>query len=221
MILSMSLNGSSECPEGSARGFKGRRMVFDLDLNYPPPEENTALTDPRDAQPRENGYSQRETLVNAEFIDEEIVVVSPRKFAEAMSNSQRNRSQRSCGVIDRFHDPAEACSHVSGACVSFSSLESVHFNWELYLNMEVSNKIKKSNVPMPPILPHSEPQHERPTFSCAICMGQLIEETSTKCGHIFCKKCIEVAIAIQHKCPTCRHKLRKRDIFRVYLPTAS
>lgn len=82
MILSMSLNGSSECPEVSARGFKRRRMVFDLDLNYPPPGENTALTDPRDAQPRENGYSQRETLVNAEFIDEEIVMVSPRKFAE-------------------------------------------------------------------------------------------------------------------------------------------
>lgn len=82
MILSMSLNGSSECPEGSARGFKRRRVVFDLDLNYPPPEENTALTDPRGAQPRENVHSQRETLVNAEFIDEEIVVISPRKFAK-------------------------------------------------------------------------------------------------------------------------------------------
>jgi hypothetical protein len=82
MTLSMGLNGSSECSEGNARDFKRRRVVLDLDLNYPPPEENTALTDPRHAQPRENGHSQRETLVNAEFIDEEIVVISPRKFAE-------------------------------------------------------------------------------------------------------------------------------------------
>ncbi|GLT70727.1 hypothetical protein SLA2020_427870 [Shorea laevis] len=222
----MSLNGSSECSEGNARDFKRRRVVLDLDLNYPPPEENTALTDPRHAQPRENGHSQRETLVNAEFIDEEIVVISPRKFAEAMNNSQRNRSQRSFGVIDGLYEPAEACSHVS-ELVALSHIKHRNpqgkavLNWELYMNVEVSNKIKKSNVPMPPILPHSEPQHERPIFSCAICMGQLIEETSTKCGHIFCKKCIEVAIATQHKCPTCRHKLRKRDIFRVYLPTAS
>lgn len=57
-------------------------MVLDLDLNYPPPEENTALIDLRDVRPRENEHSQREALLNAEFIDEEVVVISPRKFAE-------------------------------------------------------------------------------------------------------------------------------------------
>jgi hypothetical protein len=39
-----------------------------------------------------------------------------------MSNSQRNRSQRSCGVIDRLHDPAEACSHVSGPLALFTPI---------------------------------------------------------------------------------------------------
>ncbi|KAE8076289.1 hypothetical protein FH972_014951 [Carpinus fangiana] len=218
----MSLNGSSECPEGT-RDSERRRMVLDLDLNYPPPDENTAaLIDLQDVRPWENEHSQREALLNAEFIDEEVVVISPRKFAEAKNNSQRNRSQRSCGVVDRLHEPAEACSHVSElAALSHikhrTSRGKAVVNWELYMNTEVTDKIKKSNVSVL----HSEPQHERPIFSCAICMGQLIEETSTKCGHIFCKKCIEVAIATQHKCPTCRHKLRKRDIFRVYLPTAS
>lgn len=78
-----------------------------------------------------------------------------------------------------------------------------------------------TNVPMPPVVPQSEFLPEAPGFTCAICIGQLIEETSTKCGHIFCKKCIEKAIATQHKCPTCRHKLRKRDILRIYLPNSS
>ena len=57
-----------------------------------------------------------------------------------------------------------------------------------------------------------------PTFTCGICMDELTEETSTKCGHIFCKKCIDAAIAAQHKCPSCRQKLNKRDTLRVYLP---
>lgn len=82
MIPSMSLNGSSECPEGT-RDSERRRMVLDLDLNYPPPEENTAaLIDLQDVRPRENEHSQRQALLNAEFIDEEVVVISQRKFAE-------------------------------------------------------------------------------------------------------------------------------------------
>lgn len=56
-----------------------------------------------------------------------------------------------------------------------------------------------------------------PSLSCPICMGPLKEETSTKCGHIFCKMCIDAAIKVQHKCPTCRGKLRMRDTIRIYL----
>lgn len=203
----MSLNGSSECPEGDARGFDGRRTVLDLDLNYPPPEESISLTDSQDVQPQENEHFQGEPLNNAESIDEEVSVISPGKFAEAMNNSQRNHSRRRARVIDRINHPAEAYFNVS---------ESIPFS-----HIKHRFKVKESNVSMPTILSDSEPQYEEPAFSCPICKDQLNEETSTKCGHIFCKKCIEVAIATQHKCPTCRHKLRKRDIFRIYLPTAS
>lgn len=51
-------------------------------------------------------------------------------------------------------------------------------------------------------------------------MGPFVEETSTKCGHIFCKKCICGAIAAQSKCPTCRRKLKVKDTIRIYLPTS-
>lgn len=61
---------------------------------------------------------------------------------------------------------------------------------------------------------------KEPIFSCAVCMGPLVEETSTLCGHIFCKRCIVTAIQFQNKCPTCRQNLTINSIHRVYLPTA-
>ncbi|KAI3760259.1 hypothetical protein L1987_50652 [Smallanthus sonchifolius] len=63
------------------------------------------------------------------------------------------------------------------------------------------------------------PSPKEPTFSCSVCMGPLVEEVATKCGHIFCKACIVAAIKAQHKCPTCRQKLTNKNLIRVYLPT--
>ncbi|KAJ4868771.1 RING/U-box superfamily protein [Raphanus sativus] len=45
------------------------------------------------------------------------------------------------------------------------------------------------------------------------------EEMSTKCGHIFCKGCIQMAISKQGKCPTCRKKVTVKELIRVFLPT--
>ncbi|PNY06721.1 E3 ubiquitin-protein ligase rnf4-like protein [Trifolium pratense] len=63
-----------------------------------------------------------------------------------------------------------------------------------------------------------EPPKE-PVFSCPICMGPLVEEMSTRCGHIFCKACIKAAISAQAKCPTCRKKITVKELIRVFLPT--
>ncbi|BBN69868.1 RING/U-box superfamily protein [Prunus dulcis] len=91
-------------------------------------------------------------------------------------------------------------------------------NWELHFSSEDSDANKTKEVPIPE-LPQSAPPPETPAFSCPICLGPLSEETSTKCGHIFCKMCIEASIKVQHKCPTCRKRLRMKDTIRVYLPT--
>lgn len=71
-------------------------------------------------------------------------------------------------------------------------------------------------VTLPPPPPPKEP-----TFTCPVCMGPLVEEMSTRCGHIFCKKCIRAAIAAQSKCPTCRRKISMKNTIRVYLPTTN
>ncbi|GFZ13475.1 RING/U-box superfamily protein [Actinidia rufa] len=68
--------------------------------------------------------------------------------------------------------------------------------------------------------PPPPPPKER-IFSCPVCMGPLVEEMSTKCGHIFCKACIKAAIAAQGKCPTCRRKATMKDTIRIYLPATN
>ncbi|KAK8717880.1 hypothetical protein V6N13_045133 [Hibiscus sabdariffa] len=66
-----------------------------------------------------------------------------------------------------------------------------------------------------------QPPPREPTFNCTICMGSLTEETSTRCGHIFCKACIKAEIAAQGKCPTCRKRVTVKELIRVFLPSAS
>ncbi|CAM8896864.1 unnamed protein product [Rhodiola kirilowii] len=94
----------------------------------------------------------------------------------------------------------------------------------VYINLETSCNSKNDkctgqskNVAPPP--PPPPPPPPEPAFSCPICMGQLVEEMTTKCGHIFCKKCIQTAISVKSMCPTCRKKVNKKDVIRIYLPT--
>lgn len=57
------------------------------------------------------------------------------------------------------------------------------------------------------------------TGECAICLEQIVGVGVTKCGHIFCYKCIHAQMnAAQlgnRKCPTCRSDLSVRDIYQV------
>ncbi|CAA7058893.1 unnamed protein product [Microthlaspi erraticum] len=73
-------------------------------------------------------------------------------------------------------------------------------------------EVSKPKAPPPP-------PPEEPKFTCPICMCPFTEEMSTKCGHIFCKGCIKMAISRQAKCPTCRKKVTAKELIRVFLPT--
>lgn len=56
-------------------------------------------------------------------------------------------------------------------------------------------------------------------FMCPVCMESCLQRqpTSTRCGHVFCKECIEHAIRLTHKCPMCNTKISRSQIFRIYL----
>mmetsp|Transcript_2574 Transcript_2574/g.3565 ORF Transcript_2574/g.3565 Transcript_2574/m.3565 type:complete len:227 (+) Transcript_2574:138-818(+) len=55
---------------------------------------------------------------------------------------------------------------------------------------------------------------------CAICQETVKESkshlASTSCGHLFCQKCIRKAVRLTKCCPTCRKKIKLKDIHRVY-----
>ena len=78
---------------------------------------------------------------------------------------------------------------------------------------------QRESPQVPPKSPTPPPKE--PTFNCPICMGPLVEPSSTKCGHIFCKACIKAAIATQAKCPTCRKRVTVKELIRVFLPATS
>jgi len=57
--------------------------------------------------------------------------------------------------------------------------------------------------------------------SCSICYlefyGQSVRMTSTICGHVFCSRCIQRALAVRSMCPVCRRPLSVYDVHEIYL----
>ncbi|XP_076439734.1 uncharacterized protein LOC143279550 [Babylonia areolata] len=62
-----------------------------------------------------------------------------------------------------------------------------------------------------------------PKVTCPVCLETDVQIRrnrqlySTVCGHIFCSTCIVQAIETQRMCPTCRKRLSKRQIHKIYL----
>ncbi|KAK4838846.1 hypothetical protein QYF36_016921 [Acer negundo] len=97
-----------------------------------------------------------------------------------------------------------------------SNCRRVPLNPEIIKCVEsASNTLRERVTTLPPPPP---PPPKEPIFTCPICMGPLVEEMSTKCGHIFCKTCINSVIAAQSMCPTCRKEVTVNELIRVFLP---
>ncbi|XP_022211081.2 E3 ubiquitin-protein ligase RNF4-like isoform X2 [Drosophila obscura] len=56
-------------------------------------------------------------------------------------------------------------------------------------------------------------------YKCPVCLESVRqrEPYSTKCGHVFCRECIQTAIRTTRKCPMCNKKLNLRQTSRIYL----
>lgn len=63
----------------------------------------------------------------------------------------------------------------------------------------------------------SEGASEGTGGKCAVCLEAYVNPTVTRCGHLFCQKCLQAAIKHSSKCPTCRKKVTKSQIHRVYM----
>ncbi|GLT24933.1 hypothetical protein SLA2020_000940 [Shorea laevis] len=201
------------------RGFRRRKNL--PDLNIPPMEsrdQGSSSTQNlfQEVQTSQPAQLVQLALIDVEAIDDDVIVSSPRSFAEA-----KNNSRRSCGsniIVDLDADRIAVLD--SGRTTDnnrprrrrIPTSQSV-INCEQYVNLESSTQSKTQNVVEPPVPP------KEPTFTCPICLGSLVEEMSTRCGHIFCKNCIKAAIAVQAKCPTCRKRVTMKELIRVFLPS--
>lgn len=54
------------------------------------------------------------------------------------------------------------------------------------------------------------------SLKCSICLDVIQEMTSTSCGHVYCAKCIRLAIRATAKCPLCQRRLRPKDTHPLY-----
>lgn len=56
-------------------------------------------------------------------------------------------------------------------------------------------------------------------LACPICLEELtskLKPTSTKCGHIFCANCLQLAMQQSKKCPTCKMSITAKSCTRLY-----
>ncbi|XP_028765262.1 E3 ubiquitin-protein ligase RNF4 [Neltuma alba] len=208
---------STQTVRGPAvRSGRRRKTVLNLDLNCFPPSENqeqggpsTQLV-PREVQAGQQLPVAQPVMIDVEAIeDDDVVESSPRAFAEAKNNFRRNRRRT---IVDVDLEERTGGINNDRNKRKRSSSNRTIINCDLYVNLEASNSSMTENIRMPP-----EPPKD-PVFNCPICMGPLVEEMSTRCGHIFCNNCIRAAIKVQSKCPTCRKKVTVKELRRVFLP---
>ncbi|KAI7750793.1 hypothetical protein M8C21_001138 [Ambrosia artemisiifolia] len=200
----------------------GKRRKAELDLNVTPVENLEQGGGPTisvsqagqgdvpsvtvahgEGQARQPAGFTQPAPIDVEELDDDVIISSPRAFEEAKKKSRRTRR---AVVVDV---EAEEAAGRHGLNQAYKRRRSPPIapviNCELYVNLDGSSNSTrgKTHYVAPPPPP---PPPKEPTFSCPVCMGPLVEEVTTKCGHIFCKACITAAIKAQHKCPTSRLK---------------
>ncbi|XP_017144678.1 E3 ubiquitin-protein ligase complex slx8-rfp subunit slx8 isoform X2 [Drosophila miranda] len=82
-----------------------------------------------------------------------------------------------------------------------------------------TSDVVASDVSPPKRKRNDQNQSSGEGYKCPVCLDCVRhrEPTSTKCGHVFCRQCIEASIRSTHKCPMCNKKLSIRQVTRIYL----
>ncbi|CAH8388022.1 unnamed protein product [Eruca vesicaria subsp. sativa] len=198
----------------STRGIRRRKALIDLNV-APRDQEGTSGSVRASSSPmvpscellRESVPSHpAPAMIDVDAIEDDVVESSASAFAEARSKSSDARRRRLMVDVESGDTTRLSANKRRRVPLNQAVIDCEHVPIVVELN------ISPSVYTAPPPL-------EEPKFSCPICMCPFTEEMSTKCGHIFCKGCIKMAISKQGKCPTCRKKVTAKELIRVFLPT--
>ncbi|XP_018482890.1 uncharacterized protein LOC108853909 [Raphanus sativus] len=197
---------SSQESRTASRGIRRRKAVIDLNEVPRDHEGTTSSASMREAPPTVVPTVPSQpvpTMIDVDAIEDDVIESSASAFAEAKSKSTGARRRSLMVDVE------------SGGLTRLSANKRRRIppNQPVIDCEHVSVDVRESSPKPPP------PPPEEPKFSCPICMCPFTEETSTKCGHIFCKGCIKTAISRQAKCPTCRKRVTVKELIRVFLPT--
>lgn len=229
-----------------ARGGSRRRKAGVPDLNVPLPVENlehlasvalgvgSGIPVAHDAPGQEPAGSVQPALIDLDDLvdttipnpagaghgddfDDDLIISSSQAFEEAKNRSQRIRRTRAVVVIDVESEETRISQAQANKRRRGPSNQPI-INCELYVEGSSASVRAQPRYVAPPPPPPPPPVPE-PVFNCPICLAPFVDSVTTKCGHIFCKTCIEASIKAKPSCPTCRRKLTMKNFFRVYLPT--
>ncbi|KAL0737862.1 hypothetical protein Bca4012_014072 [Brassica carinata] len=196
----------------TGRGIRRRKAAIDLN-QVPRDHEGTTSSasvraDPTVVPPSGGSVPSQPvpTMIDVDAIEDDVIESSASAFAEAKSKSTGARRRPlmvdvESGGLTRL--PANISNKRRRIPPNQPVIDCEH----------VPVNVRESSPKPPP------PPPEEPKFSCPICLSPFTEETSTKCGHIFCKGCIKTAISRKAICPTCRKRVTVKELIRVFLPT--
>ncbi|XP_045797399.1 LON peptidase N-terminal domain and RING finger protein 3-like [Trifolium pratense] len=155
--------------------------------------------------------------------DDDVIETSSRDFAEAVANSRRTR--RRIGHASNMENqtmPTYFMHEREEGDSSFIPIDAIYISLEGGTSEVTENATKSLDTNKETLEPENqtpEPPKE-PSITCPICMQPTVEEMTTKCGHIFCRKCITPALLSRRKCPTCGKNATMRGLVRVFLPSS-
>ncbi|KAK7407774.1 hypothetical protein VNO78_09849 [Psophocarpus tetragonolobus] len=170
-----------------------------------------------------NADPQNQTIINADPQNQTIIIGNSQNQIITNGDPQNQiiingDSQNRTIIIDHSENQTIIIGDPPNqTIISNNPQNRCIINGHLYVNLESSShSVTDETVPKSP-----ENKSLEPVFTCPICMAPLVEEVSTKCGHIFCKECIKTAVAANGKCPTCRKKVTRNSLIRVFLPSTN
>nr|AMK48014.1 putative e3 ubiquitin ligase [Lupinus angustifolius] len=204
---------SSRTGRTPVRSYRRRKIVLDIDLNYVPSGENREQEGPS----IQLAPQQVQVVQQPQAVQEPPIQLGT---GQVQAVRQMQAVQPPTIDVEAFDDDVIESNPRAFAEV----VTTIVMQGSFIISRLASPKVIKAPIVdlkwLMKHMPPPEPPKE-PVFNCPICMGPLVEEVSTKCGHIFCKACIKAAISAQNKCPTCRKKITVRELIRVFLPSTS